>query len=378
MDHLNILIKCMFLHLHSFNPSLYERQTFWCVLIGGFFYWTSFNSVNQTMVQRYMSLPSITKARRAIVMFSIGIILFITVCCFSGLLIYAKYQKCDPLSKENGIDREDQLFAIYVMATVGSWPGVAGLFIAGVFGAALSSLSVVLNSTAAVLLEDIVKGAFKLQLSERSAAIFVKVSILVLGAIAMGFLFVVDKMGGILGVTTSLTAIAAGTTFGVFTLGMLNPYANSNGAIVGAISGALLSGWVSIGSLVAAATNQVVVHTLPLSVEACPVGNMTGIVEKIYPDESGVFPLYRLSFHWINPIGLFTVLIVGSVVSYLTGCNDLASVDPELISPVIHRFLPSDAFTNFGMSSKSKRLRDNHELKINGLYRDSDAMKIDS
>lgn len=49
--------------LCSMNPSLYERQTFWAVLIGGFFYWTSFNSVNQTMVQRYMSLPNLKKAK---------------------------------------------------------------------------------------------------------------------------------------------------------------------------------------------------------------------------------------------------------------------------------------------------------------------------
>lgn len=48
----------------SFNPSMYERQTFWAVLIGGFTYWTSFNSVNQTMVQRYMSLPDLKSARQ--------------------------------------------------------------------------------------------------------------------------------------------------------------------------------------------------------------------------------------------------------------------------------------------------------------------------
>lgn len=47
----------------SINASMYERQTFWGVLIGGFFYWTSFNSVNQTMVQRYMSLPNLKKAK---------------------------------------------------------------------------------------------------------------------------------------------------------------------------------------------------------------------------------------------------------------------------------------------------------------------------
>lgn len=54
-------------HFHgvlSFNPSMYERHTFWNVMIGGFTYWTSYNSVNQTMVQRYMSLPDLRQAKQ--------------------------------------------------------------------------------------------------------------------------------------------------------------------------------------------------------------------------------------------------------------------------------------------------------------------------
>jgi sodium-coupled monocarboxylate transporter 8/12 len=341
------------------------------VLIGGFFYWTSFNSVNQTMVQRYMSLPNMKKARTAIAIFTVGIILFVSVCCYAGLLIYAKYWKCDPLTSEM-VSRDDQLFAIYVMETVGEWKGVAGLFIAGVFGAALSSLSVVLNSTAAVLLEDILKGCFKRQPSERTAAIFVKSSILVLGAMTMGFLFIVEKLGGILGVATSLTAIAAGTTFGIFSLGMLNPYSTSIGAIFGAVAGAVLSGWVSLGSQIAVASGVVVAPKLPVSVEECPVGNLTGVIIQDVPDQSGVFPLYRLSYHWINPIGIFTVFIVGSIVSYLTGPRELDKIDPELISPVIHSFLPHDCFANYGISSKSKRAKENVELNINQLYDDDD------
>ena len=357
----------------SFNPSPYERQTFFSVVIGGFFYWTSFNSVNQTMVQRYMSLPNMKKARHAIAMFTVGIILFVSVCCYAGLLIYTKYWKCDPLTS-GMVKQDDQLFPIFVMETVGEWKGVAGLFIAGVFGAALSSLSVVLNSTAAVLLEDILKGCFKCRPTEKAAAIFVKGSILVLGAAAMGFLFVVEKLGGVLGVATSLTAIAAGTTFGIFTLGMLNPYANSMGAVFGAVAGAVLSGWVSLGSQVSVAAGLVVPHKLPVSVEECPVGNITGIVERYYPDESGVFPLYRLSFHWINPIGIFSVLLVGTIVSYLTGGRKADEIDPELISPVIHRFLPVDSFSNYGMTSKSKRLRENMELNVSRLYADDESI----
>lgn len=63
-----------------------------------------------------------------------------------------------------------------------------------------SSLSVVLNSTAAVLLEDIFKGCFNGKPNDKVASFIVKGSILALGALAMVLLFVVEKLGGILGV----------------------------------------------------------------------------------------------------------------------------------------------------------------------------------
>lgn len=48
---------------YSFNPSLYERHTVFAVITGGIVYWTAFNGVNQTMVQRYLSLPSLRKSK---------------------------------------------------------------------------------------------------------------------------------------------------------------------------------------------------------------------------------------------------------------------------------------------------------------------------
>lgn len=107
------------------------------------------------------------------------------------------------------------------MKIVGNLKGLPGLFISGVFGAALrytlfhdfkasirfshtsfyiSSLSVVLNSTAAVLLEDICKGCFNGKPNDKVAGFIVKGSILALGALALALLFVVEKLGGILGV----------------------------------------------------------------------------------------------------------------------------------------------------------------------------------
>ncbi|CAD7080203.1 unnamed protein product [Hermetia illucens] len=304
------------------DPSPYERHTLWSVLIGGFLYWTSFNSVNQTMVQRYMSLPDKKNAQWSIGVFTVGVFLFISVCCFAGLLIFAYYYNCDP--KLSGlIQADDQLFPIYVMQTIGHLQGIPGLFMAGLVGAALSSLSVILNSTAAVILEDIFKG-----------------------------------------VATSLSAIAAGTTFGIFTLGMLIPWSNTKGAIAGAVSGAIMSGWVSFGSQAALASGQVIPNRLPVSVEGCYGNSTGGWIEPEDHDESGVFPLYRLSFHWINPIGVFTVIIVGTIVSFLTGPTNLKKIDPDLISPVIHRFLPKECFPVPA---------DNDSVSVPGMSRDVTA-----
>ncbi|XP_040169732.1 sodium-coupled monocarboxylate transporter 1-like isoform X1 [Anopheles arabiensis] len=337
----------------NFNPSMYERQTFWAVLIGGFFYWTSYNAVNQTMVQRYMSLPNLKTAKFSIYMFVVGTAIFVSVCCYTGLLLYGKYYDCDPATVEL-VTTSDQLFPHYVMESVGNLRGMPGLFIAGVFGAALSSLSVILNTTSGVLLEDILKGLFRVTPSSLVANIVVRGSVVVLGLAAMGCLFIVDKLDGILIVSATLAAIGNGTTGGIFTLGMLVPWSNTKGALAGGIAGALLSGWISLGSQFASAAGEVVPHKLPVSVDGCieELITNTTIVNPIYPDESGVFPLYRLSYHWITPIGVTTVVLVGSIVSFLTGPRDLRYIDPELISPVVHRFLPRESFSYFGTANK--------------------------
>lgn len=47
-----------------------------------------------------------------------------------------------------------QLLPYYVVETMGQFPGVAGLFIAGIFSGSLSTVSSALNSLAAVTMQD--------------------------------------------------------------------------------------------------------------------------------------------------------------------------------------------------------------------------------
>lgn len=82
----------------NYSLDIANRNSFWGVIIGGITYWSSFNSVNQTMVQRYMSLPSLKNARWSIFIYVIGMVCFVSLCCFAGLLIFAFFENCDPMA----------------------------------------------------------------------------------------------------------------------------------------------------------------------------------------------------------------------------------------------------------------------------------------
>ncbi|KAG7208083.1 hypothetical protein KM043_009658 [Ampulex compressa] len=332
----------------NFDSSPYTRHTVWTVLIGSWLYSTAYISVNQSMVQRYISLESLKTTKLSIAIFTVGIMVFISLCCWCGLVLLAWWwpPKCDP--RVSGlITADDQLLPAYVVEVAANLHGIPGLFVAGIFGAALSSLSVGFNSTSVVLLEDFVKGCFGMKPTDRCSTIFVKLVVVLLGFLALGFMFLIEKLGGILAVTGSLAAIAAGTSFGVFTLGMLFPWINPKGAFVGAVTGFLFAGWASFGANAAVAAGALVPRKLPVPLTHCP-SNISEAFKKQfeYPDEDDVFALYRLSYHWITGLGSIVVIVVGGFVTWLTGPMDPSTIDRNLLSPVIHRWLPQPKYQN--------------------------------
>jgi solute carrier family 5 (sodium-coupled monocarboxylate transporter), member 8/12 len=67
---------------------------------------------------------------------AVGIVVFTLLSVYSGLAIYAKYHECDPVISRV-IRKHDQVVPFAVMDFALSIPGFPGLFIAGVFSAAL-------------------------------------------------------------------------------------------------------------------------------------------------------------------------------------------------------------------------------------------------
>lgn len=118
------------------------------------------------------------------------------------------------------------------MDILGELPGLPGLFVAGVFSAALSSLSTCLNSMSAVILEDFVKPYVKKPLSPLAINWIMRSVVVGVGALCAALVFVVEKMGTVLQLTMSLEAITNGPLLGTFTLGILIPWVESRVSIL--------------------------------------------------------------------------------------------------------------------------------------------------
>jgi len=53
---------------------------------------------NQMITQRYMSLPGVKQMAHTSFVFIVGLTLLFTLCLYNGLLLFATYYDCDPLT----------------------------------------------------------------------------------------------------------------------------------------------------------------------------------------------------------------------------------------------------------------------------------------
>ncbi|KAG7158327.1 Sodium-coupled monocarboxylate transporter 2-like 3 [Homarus americanus] len=261
--------------LIDFDPDPTTRHTFWTLVIGGYFTWITIYGVNQAQVQRYLSLQTKQMAINALWINLIGLFILMITCSFGGMVLYANYHECDPI-RSGVVDKGDQLFPLFVMDTLGQWRGLPGLFVAGVFSGALSTVSSGMNSLAAIVLEDFIKAGCYPKISENAATWTSRGLSLFFGLVTFGLVFVAEQLGNILSAALSIFGMVGGPLLGVFTLGMFFPWANST----------------------------------PLAI-------------------------YRLSYMWYSATGCFTVIVVGMLVTLVTGKQDVRALDPRCLSPAV-------------------------------------------
>ncbi|KAL7298032.1 hypothetical protein TKK_0009039 [Trichogramma kaykai] len=329
----------------NMNPDPTVRHTFWSVVVGNYLNWLATCSVNQAMVQRCLAMPNLRKSNITITIMAIGIISIVSLSCYSGILIFAAFFDCDPVTTKQ-IRKPDQLLPYYVMEMAQSLPGLPGLFVSGVFSAALSTMSTGLNSMSGVIYEDMIKPCLKRPLSDLGASRVMKLTVVVIGVVCVALVLLVEKLSGLIQAGKSLSGITAGPLLGIFTLGMFFPSANSKGAIAGALLSLNLVAWISFGTQASVASGQIKFPVKPVTVEGCPdalkatATNITLLLQEAHHESP--FFLYRMSYLWYTWVGFLTAIGVGLIVSWISGPNKYKPEDKKLYTPVIHRFLADE------------------------------------
>jgi SSS family solute:Na+ symporter len=297
--------------LGSFNlsPGSLARPepTFWIVLLYGVFINIQNFGIDQSFVQRYVTAKSDRDARFSVwlasllfpvisaVFFFIGTGLFSFYSAHPEMLDEVKTQVATSRLAQDGVEVTEARVAERVAALkpadvgdkilphfiVNKLPaGLAGLLIAAIFAAAMSSMDTSLNSAATLYLCDIHKRHLRPQADDREAMRVLHWATLIVGVAGTVTALAMLRVKSALDAWWNLQGIFTGGMLGLFLLGMISRKARNPHAIVAVVAGGLLILWLSLSK-----TN-------------------------LWPDGMSA---------WVNPLHSFMTIILGTSAIVLIG-----------------------------------------------------------
>ncbi|GBP88682.1 Sodium-coupled monocarboxylate transporter 1 [Eumeta japonica] len=289
-----------------------ERYSIWALTIGATVYYTGQVPVSQSMMQRFLALPDLRTSKKALWGFFGGLVFTSLICVYSGIVVYARYHDCDPLDSNLAVAR-DQLLPLLVMDVLKEWPGIPGLFVAGIFSAALSSLSTGLNSMAAVVLEDFYKPFFK-ELSTFHTQILVRSVVVVMGVLCVALVFVVEQLGSVLQLTISFSSATGGAQLAIFVMGIFLPFIDSTSSLCGGVAGLAATWWVAAHAQLAQARGALKFAEKPRYVYNCTYTFVASVPTETSLEKE-VPLLYHISYLWYMALGCSVAITTASILS---------------------------------------------------------------
>lgn len=352
------------LDMGNFDPDPTTRHSFFSLTIGGVFIYCSIYGVNQTQVQRLLTVSSLRKAQVALFM-SWPVTSLLSACCVTtGIVMYAYFQGCDPI-QEGKVQTADQLLPYFMMRVMGSYPGLPGLFVAGIFSGALSSVSSFVNSLAAVTLEDFVKPlllqGWGSRISGKRESLVTKLIAASFGLVCLLVAFLAEQMTGILEASLTIFGVVGGPLLGLFTLGMVSKTCSSRSALTAFLLSLAVGFWIGFGSMYAGIRPV----RLPVTTDSCPlVSSENSSLVSLPPSPSSLsslssssmadllpsphrdgddhddetldhpaFYLYRLSYMYLAGLTFLIEVISGLILSLILWPNR-SPLKNNLISPL--------------------------------------------
>jgi SSS family solute:Na+ symporter len=224
----------------SFNL---HAQTFWTMAIYGLFFYLQKYTADQTVVQRYLAAKTDRAALRGIGMGAALCLPVWTAFMFIGSLLWAFYRVTGEHLPAT-ITKPDQVFPHFMVTQMP--PGVGGLFLAALFGAAMSMLASDLNCLGVIIVEDFY-GHFAPHRTDRQRLRIGKVSVAVCGLLAIGVAIRLSaSQGSALSLYYLATAVVAGGLAGLFLLAFLIRRAGRAAALIAIAANLIFTAWATL------------------------------------------------------------------------------------------------------------------------------------
>jgi len=237
------------LRLFDFDFSLSKpTMTFWSGLVGGAFLTAATHGTDQLMVQRYLSARNQTDASLSLAFSGIIVFLQFAIFLLIGVALagfFTQQQGPGPLASARG----DQLFAYFI---VNYMPvGLAGLTLAAVFAAAMSTLSSSLNSSATAFVKDFWVPLRKGETGQHEQLRAGRKATAVFGILQVSIAALVGTIGTTESTVFNVLKIAGFTTgpvLGLFLLAVSAPRVKQPAALSGFVIGVVGLSAIAIGT----------------------------------------------------------------------------------------------------------------------------------
>lgn len=181
-------------------------------ILGGAFLSMASHGTDQLIVQKLFSCKDLKSSQKALITSGFLVIIQFALFLLIGLLLYAYYN--------GAIMRSDEIFPRFIVE--GLPTGISGLIIAGIFAAAISTLSASLNSLSSTTVNDLFKPKYGKNISQKKELMISRLFTALWGMVFIaGAMFFKDKENPVVELGLSIASFTYGGMLGTFFLGVL-------------------------------------------------------------------------------------------------------------------------------------------------------------
>ena len=215
----------------------YRSATFWVIILGGMANNLISYTSDQTVIQRYLTTKDERSARHSIMMNGVMSV-FISIVFFAiGTGLYTFF-KTHPAALDYTMGKADTIFPFFMMSQLPQ--GVAGLLIAAIFAATMSTISSNINSVATAFSVDFYKRSNP-SASNKQMVTVARRACIVSGILGMGIalLMATWEILSLLDFFQEILGLLSSGLGGLFLMGIFFPRIGGKAALTGFIVGVI-------------------------------------------------------------------------------------------------------------------------------------------